>query len=80
MNLFLYIRYASSKALWEFSGLDLLRLSKEEVVEICGLPEGIRLHNALHYKITFYLSLANGQYKQVLVSQIDFFNLSSVCF
>jgi len=37
------------------------------------------LHNALHYKITFYLSLMNGQYKQVrsgfqLYSKIKYSN------
>ncbi|XP_039287190.1 transcription factor CP2 [Nilaparvata lugens] len=31
-----------------FSGLDLLRLSCDNLIQICGLPEGIRLFNALH--------------------------------
>jgi transcription factor CP2-like protein len=53
-------RFSASKTLWDFSGLDLLRLGKEELIEICGLPEGIRLYNALHYKITFYVFLSNG--------------------
>ena len=31
-----------------FSGSDLLRLSKRELIEICGLLDGIRLYNSLH--------------------------------
>lgn len=31
-----------------FSGSDLLRLSKTELIEICGLIDGIRLYNNLH--------------------------------
>ncbi|ODM95261.1 Upstream-binding protein 1 [Orchesella cincta] len=55
-------RFGSTKTLWDFSGLDLMRLSKEELVEMCGLAEGIRLYNALHYKITFYITVIN-EYK-----------------
>lgn len=55
------IRFGSTKTLWDFSGLDLMRLSKEELVEMCGLAEGIRLHNALHYKITFFITVINVQ-------------------
>jgi transcription factor CP2-like protein len=52
-------RFGATKTLWDFSGLDLLRLSKEELIEMCGLAEGIRLYNALHYKITYYVTLTN---------------------
>jgi hypothetical protein len=52
-------RFAATKTLWDFSGVDLLRLTKEEFIEMCGLAEGIRLYNALHYKITFYVTLTN---------------------
>lgn len=37
-----------TKTFNNFSGADLLRLSKSELVEICGLPDGIRLFNSLH--------------------------------
>lgn len=31
-----------------FSGVDLLRLTRDEAIEICGLADGIRFYNALH--------------------------------
>lgn len=37
-----------SKTFNNFSGSDLLRLSKTELIEICGLLDGIRLYNSLH--------------------------------
>lgn len=37
-----------AKTFNNFSGADLLRLSKTELIEICGLIEGIRLYNSLH--------------------------------
>lgn len=36
------------KTFSNFCGSDLLRLSKSELVEICGLPDGLRLFNSLH--------------------------------
>lgn len=33
-----------------FSGSDILLLSKEDLIQICGLTDGIRLYNALHSK------------------------------
>ncbi|XP_075590940.1 uncharacterized protein LOC124491103 isoform X2 [Dermatophagoides farinae] len=33
-----------------FSGFDFLMLSKEDLIQICGLTDGIRLYNALHWK------------------------------
>lgn len=33
-----------------FSGADLLRLTREDLIQICGLADGIRLFNALHSK------------------------------
>lgn len=29
-------------------GADILRLSREDLIQICGLANGIRLYNALH--------------------------------
>ncbi|KAK3579264.1 hypothetical protein CHS0354_033340 [Potamilus streckersoni] len=31
-----------------FSGSDILRLSRDDLIQICGLADGIRLNNALH--------------------------------
>lgn len=36
------------KTFSNFSGYDLLRLSKTEFIEICGFIDGIRLYNSLH--------------------------------
>jgi transcription factor CP2-like protein len=33
-----------------FCGADILRLSREDLIQICGLADGIRLFNALHSK------------------------------
>ncbi|RZF34091.1 hypothetical protein LSTR_LSTR011661 [Laodelphax striatellus] len=48
-----------------FSGLDLLRLSCDNLIQICGLPEGIRLFNALHRSplaacLTLYMCLESS--------------------
>lgn len=34
----------------QFSGADLLRMTKEDLVQICGLADGIRMYNTLHSK------------------------------
>jgi hypothetical protein len=31
-----------------FSGADLMRMSRDDLIQICGLADGIRLFNALH--------------------------------
>lgn len=33
-----------------FSGADLLRLTKDDLIQICGLADGIRMYNILHKK------------------------------
>lgn len=43
-------------------GADILTLSKEELVQICGLSEGIRLNNTLQIKqvrprLTIYVNI-----------------------
>ncbi|KAG7189124.1 hypothetical protein KM043_008692 [Ampulex compressa] len=49
-----------------FSASDILRLSRDDLIQICGLADGIRLFNALHSKtptpkLTLYFSLeGNG--------------------
>lgn len=41
-------QYVSTFA--QFSGADLFRMSKEDLMQICGLADGIRLYNTLHSK------------------------------
>lgn len=49
-----------------FAASDILRLSRDDLIQICGLADGIRLFNALHSKpptpkLTLYFSLeGNG--------------------
>ncbi|XP_077285183.1 transcription factor CP2 like gemini isoform X2 [Arctopsyche grandis] len=48
------------QALGNFSGSDILRLSRDDLIQICGLADGIRLFNALHAerapaKLTIYV-------------------------
>lgn len=34
----------------KFSGDDMLRMSRDDLIQICGDADGIRLHNVLHLK------------------------------
>lgn len=34
----------------QFTGADVLRMSKEDLIQICGLADGIRMYNTLHSK------------------------------
>uniref|UniRef100_A0A1B6GEK0 Grh/CP2 DB domain-containing protein n=1 Tax=Cuerna arida TaxID=1464854 RepID=A0A1B6GEK0_9HEMI len=44
-----------------FSGADLMRLSRDDLIQICGLADGIRLFNALHPRAkTLYLCVQNS--------------------
>lgn len=54
------------RAFNNFSGADLLRLSKTELIEICGLSDGIRLNNCLHNqpikpRKTLYICVAGNE-------------------
>lgn len=33
-----------------FSGADLLRMSKDDIIQICGVADGIRMYNTVHLK------------------------------
>nr|SVE77161.1 EOG090X0AJ3 [Daphnia lumholtzi] len=49
-----------------FAGADILRLTRDELIQICGLADGIRLFNALHAKalaprLTLYLTQDQSQ-------------------
>ena len=59
LRLHRFDKYAA--ALKDFAGADLLRLSKDEVVELCGLANGLRFYNGLHSrsirpKLTLYVT------------------------
>uniref|UniRef100_A0A8W8NG76 SAM domain-containing protein n=1 Tax=Magallana gigas TaxID=29159 RepID=A0A8W8NG76_MAGGI len=44
-------RFSSYKQIFQnFSGADLLRLTRDDLIQICGLADGIRLNNALQSK------------------------------
>lgn len=66
-----YIKVFSS-----FSGTDLLRLGREDLIEICGLVDGIRLFNALHARhirprMTLYMCQAADQvYHAIYLEQL----------
>ncbi|XP_059609343.1 transcription factor CP2 [Phlebotomus argentipes] len=48
MNYHRLTQYVNTFA--HFSGGDLLRMSKEDLIQICGLADGIRMYNILHAK------------------------------
>ncbi|XP_055312073.1 transcription factor CP2-like protein 1 isoform X2 [Sitodiplosis mosellana] len=61
-------QYVSTFA--QFSGADLFRMSKEDLVQICGLADGIRLYNTLHSKaiaprLTIYVSSDGSSYHAI---------------
>jgi transcription factor CP2-like protein len=48
-----------------FSAADILRLSRDDLIQICGLADGIRLFNALHArtpqpKLSLYFAMESG--------------------
>lgn len=54
------------KAFNNFSGSDILRLNREDLIEICGLTDGIRLYNSLHSRgirprLTLYASTSTDE-------------------
>lgn len=53
-----------------FNSNDILNLSREDLIQICGLTDGIRLFNALHTKvthpkITIYLAFETSLFRAV---------------
>lgn len=53
------------QALTNFSGHDVLCLSREDLIQICGVADGIRLYNALHSRppaptLTCYVCTESG--------------------
>lgn len=53
-----------------FSGSDLLRMSKDDLVQICGLADGIRLYNTLHTKYVFHLCVSIDCVHQYLILKV----------
>ena len=50
-----------------YSGMDLLRLSRRDLVDLCGTADGIRLYNALRTQTVRVLYVTIGQEKGELV-------------
>ncbi|XP_037942298.1 upstream-binding protein 1-like isoform X2 [Teleopsis dalmanni] len=53
-----------------FSGSDILRMSKEDLIQICGLADGIRMFNILRAKaikprLTIYVSIDGHNYNAI---------------
>ncbi|XP_061396363.1 upstream-binding protein 1-like [Musca vetustissima] len=54
----------------QFSGADIMRMSKDDLIQICGLADGIRMFNILRAKaitprLTLYVSLDGANYNAV---------------
>ncbi|XP_017087287.2 upstream-binding protein 1 isoform X1 [Drosophila bipectinata] len=54
----------------QFSGSDIMRMSKEDLIQICGLADGIRMFNILRAKtiaprLTMYASLDGCSYNAI---------------
>lgn len=61
---------AYSKTFSQFSGSDLLRMSKDDLCKICGLADGIRMFNILHSKaiaprLTIYVCFEGTMYHAI---------------
>lgn len=64
-----------------YNGRDLLRLSKDDLVSVCGLSEGIRLYNDIHMapvapRMTLYIAMKDGQVGDIwFCSKNKFWNI-----
>ncbi|KAJ8924154.1 hypothetical protein NQ315_006938 [Exocentrus adspersus] len=73
--------YSSSFA--RFSGDDILRMSRNDLIQICGDADGIRLHNALHLKaivpkVKIYVCRENSSvFHAIFLSSHDTYELLS---
>uniref|UniRef100_A0A2M3Z0H3 Putative cp2 transcription factor n=1 Tax=Anopheles braziliensis TaxID=58242 RepID=A0A2M3Z0H3_9DIPT len=61
---------AYTKTFAQFSGSDILRMSKDDLCKICGLADGIRMFNILHSKaitprLTIYVSFEANIYHAI---------------
>ncbi|KAJ6641346.1 Upstream-binding protein 1 [Pseudolycoriella hygida] len=64
-----------------YSGADLLRMSKEDIIQICGVADGIRMYNTLHSKaikprLKFYVSFDGNSYHAIYLHEISVFELT----
>jgi len=55
-------------------GSDLLRLCREDLIQICGTADGIRLYNALQAKYDFFSQQVKGT-RVVLLQLMIIINL-----
>lgn len=58
-----------------FSASDILRLSRDDLIQICGLADGIRLFNALHSKptqpkLSLYFAVEAGLWRAVYLESL----------
>ncbi|XP_051157378.1 transcription factor CP2-like protein 1 isoform X4 [Leptopilina boulardi] len=67
-----------------FSASDILRLSRDDLIQICGLADGIRLYNALHSKapapkLSLYFSIEgnNSLWRVVYLESLTSASLTS---
>lgn len=64
-----------------YSGADLLRMSKEDIIQICGVADGIRMYNTLHSKaikprLRIYVSFDGSSYHAVYLHEASVFELT----
>ncbi|XP_017466287.1 PREDICTED: transcription factor CP2-like protein 1, partial [Rhagoletis zephyria] len=68
-----------------FSGSDIMRMSKEDLIQICGLADGIRMFNILRAKaiaprLTLYVSMDGSSYNAIyLVSNTSRELMQKLC-
>lgn len=66
-----------------FSGTDILRLSREDFIQICGLTDGIRLFNALHSRslrprLTVYICTQSDEvFRALYLENLTIFEITS---
>jgi len=66
-----------------FSGADILRLTRDDLIQICGLADGIRLYNALHSRtirprLTLYVcSPADEVFRAIYLENLTLRELAS---
>ena len=53
-----------------YTGVDLLRLTRRDLIELCGAADGIRLFNALRSRTIKVIYITMGQEKGVLYKYI----------
>ena len=50
-----------TKSIHIFAGADLMRLTREDLIQICGLADGIRLNNSMQAKLVVNIWISVNQ-------------------